>query len=93
MWVEPDVAIECVATGEKVERDVFFAELEAGDISEVTVVGVAADYCVRWAIDGLVTRGFAVEVPMALTRRIVRPIEQVIADDFAGAPVRLVAAA
>ncbi|APR51336.1 cysteine hydrolase [Sphingomonas koreensis] len=93
MWAEPHVTIESVATGEKVARDAFFAELKARDVSEVTVVGVAADYCVRWAIEGLVARGFAVEVPMGLTRGIARPIEQVIADDFADAPVRLEAAA
>lgn len=93
MWVEPDVTIESVATGEKVARDAFFAELKTRDVSEVTVVGVAADYCVRWAIEGLVARGFAVEVPMGLTRGIARPIEQVIADDFADAPVRLEVAA
>ncbi|MEG8041528.1 hypothetical protein QP164_01445 [Sphingomonas sp. LR59] len=31
-------------------------------------MGVAADYCVRWAVEGLVDRGFAVRVPAALTR-------------------------
>lgn len=93
MWAEPDLAVAAVATGEKVARDAFFAELKARGVTEVTVIGVAADYCVRWAIEGLVTRGFAVEVPMGLTRGIARPIEQVITDDFADAPVRLEAAA
>ena len=93
MWAEPDLAIAAVATGEKVARDAFFAELKARGVTEVTVIGVAADYCVRWAIEGLVSRGFAVEVPTRLTRGITRPIEQVIADDFADAPVRLEAAA
>jgi nicotinamidase/pyrazinamidase len=93
MWAEPDLAVTAVSTGEQVGRDAFFAELKAWDVSDVTVIGVAADYCVRWAITGLVARGFAVEVPMGLTRGIARPIEQVIADDFADAPVRLEAAA
>lgn len=93
MWAEPDLAVAAVATGEKVARDAFFAELKARGVSEVTVIGVAADYCVRWAIEGLVARGFEVEVPMGLTRGIARPIEQVIADSFADAPVRLEAAA
>lgn len=93
MWAEPDIPIEAVATGEKVVRDTFFVEVKAQGVSEVMVVGVAADYCVRWAIEGLVTRGFAVEVPTGLTRGIARPIEQVIADDFADAPVQLEAAA
>jgi nicotinamidase/pyrazinamidase len=93
MWAELDLAIEAVATGEKVARDAFFAELKAWGVSEVTVIGVAADYCVRWAIEGLIARGFAVEVPTGLTRGIARPIEQVIVDDFADAPIRLKAAA
>lgn len=89
MWAEPDVAIEVVATGEKMSRDVFFVELKARDVTGVTVVGVAADYCVRWAIEGLVARGFAVDVPQGLTRGIARPIAQVVAEEFADAPVRL----
>ena len=93
MWAEPDLTVTALATGEQVARDAFFAELKARGVTEVTVIGVAADYCVRWAIEGLVARGFAVQVPMGLARGIARPIEQVIADDFADAPVRLKAAA
>lgn len=93
MWVEPDLTVAAVATGEQVARESFFSELKARDVSEVRVVGVAADYCVRWAIEGLVARGFAVEVPTGLTRGIARSIEQVVADDFTNAPVRLGAAA
>ncbi len=43
----------------------------------------------QWAIDGLVERGFRVSVPQALTRGIARPIEQVLAEDFAGQAVAL----
>ncbi|MEV5022601.1 cysteine hydrolase [Sphingobium sp. LMA1-1-1.1] len=93
MWAEPDLTIAVVATDEQIARDAFFAELKARGVNEVTVIGVAADYCIRWAIEGLLARGFPVEVPTRLTRGIRRPIEQVIADDFAGAPVRLEAAA
>lgn len=93
MWAEPDVAIEAVATGETVARDAFFAALRARGVQDVAVSGVAADYCVRWAIEGLVARAFSVEVPAGLTRGIARPIEQVVAEDFANAPVRLEAAA
>lgn len=93
MWAEPDVAVEAVATGRKRARDAFFAELKAAGVAEIRVIGVAADYCVRWAIEGLVARGFAVELPSGLTRGIARPIEQVVAEDFALAPVRLEAAA
>ena len=93
MWAEPELTMEAVATGEKIARDAFFAELKARGVTEMTVVGVAADYCVRWAIEGLLARGFAVEVLARFTRGIARPIEQVIADDFADLPVRLEAAA
>jgi nicotinamidase/pyrazinamidase len=93
MWAEPDIAIEAAATGEKVARDAFFARLKARGVAEVMVIGVAADYCVRWAVEGLVARGFAVDLPPGLTRGIARSIEQVVAEDFADAPVRLEATA
>lgn len=93
MWAEPDGQVTSVATGETIGRDAFFAALKARGVTEVTVVGVASDYCVRWAIDGLVARGFTVDVPTRLTRGIARPIEQVLAEDFTGAPVRLEATA
>ncbi len=86
MWAEPDLVIEGSAT---IGRDAFFAGLKAAGVTQVTVIGVAADYCVRWAVDGLVARGFAVDVPPALTRGIARQIEQVVAEAFAGASVRL----
>ncbi|RSV40278.1 isochorismatase family protein [Sphingomonas sp. ABOLE] len=89
MWAEPDLVIEAIGSHEAQPRDAFFAALRAEGITELTVIGVAADYCVRWAIDGAVAHGFTVEVPAALTRGIARPIAQVLAEDFAGKPVRL----
>lgn len=90
MWAEPDLVIERVGSDDEPHpREAFFAALRAGGVTELTVIGVAADYCVRWAIDGAVARGFSVEVPAALTRGIARPIAQVLAEDFAGKPVRL----
>ena len=62
----------------------------AQGIDTSTVVGVAADFCVRWAVDGLLERGFAVELPAALTRGIERQIDSVAAEDWVGASVRLV---
>lgn len=70
-----------------VPRDTFFADCRQDGIDRAIVVGVAADYCVRWAIDGLVARGFSVSVPGELTRGIDRSIEQVLRDDFVGCPV------
>lgn len=89
MWAEPDVVIEAIASGTATPRDAFFAGLASAGVEQVTVIGVAADYCVRWAIDGLVARRFAVDVPPPLTRGIARQIAQVLAEDFAGATVRL----
>jgi nicotinamidase/pyrazinamidase len=93
MWAETDVEVEALATGARTSRDPFFAELRASGVTAVAVIGVAADYCVRWAVEGLLARGFLVDLPAALTRGIARPIEQVVQEDFAGAPVRLETAA
>lgn len=94
MWAEPGLEIED-ARGLQVApipREPFFADMKANGVNEVTVIGVAADYCVRWAIDGLIARGFAVTVPAALTRGIERQIETVAAQDFAGARLQVTAA-
>lgn len=89
MWEEPHLRVEPLAGGASLDRDAFFRDLHARGVEEAVVIGVAADYCVRWAIDGLVARGFRVTVPQALTRGIARPIEQVLAEDFAGQAVAL----
>ncbi|KMS56308.1 isochorismatase [Novosphingobium barchaimii LL02] len=94
MWAEPGLEIEDARglQAAPISREPFFADLKASDVDEVTVIGVAADYCVRWAIDGLIARGFAVTVPAALTRGIERQIETVAAQDFAGARLQVTAA-
>ena len=86
MWAEPGLAIEDAGDVSKptILREDFFATLAASGVTDVTVIGVAADYCVRWAVDGLLARGFAVTVPSGLTRGIERQIDAVAADDFAG---------
>ena len=89
MWQEEGLTVEPMGGGAPIDRDIFFSDLKASGVEEAIVIGVAADYCVRWAIDGLVERGFRVTVPPALTRGIARPIEQVIAEDFAGRDVAL----
>ena len=89
MWAEDGLVIEDARdpAASPVARDRFFAELKARGIGEVEVIGVAADYCVRWAIAGLLERGFAVTVPAALTRGIERTIEEVATAEFAGMPL------
>ncbi len=87
MWAEPGLAIEDARDASKptILREDFFTALAANGVTDVTVIGVAADYCVRWAVDGLIARGFAVTVPAGLTRGIERQIDVVAAEDFAGA--------
>lgn len=90
MWEEPGLSVEPIRpAGAPQDRDAFFADLRAQGVAAATVIGVAADFCVRWAIDGLVARGFRVTVPAALTAGIARPIARVLADDFAGRTVTL----
>jgi len=93
MWAEPGATLERIGTGGTQARDAFFAALRAAGVEEVTVVGVAADYCVRWAVEGLLARGFRVTIPAALTRGIDRPIDAVAAELWAGRDVSVTAAA
>ena len=86
MWADPGLAIEDARdpAAPSIPREAFFSRLAAQHTTDVMVIGVAADYCVRWAVEGLVERGFAVTVPAGLTRGIERQIDTVAAEDFAG---------
>lgn len=83
MWEEKDIEI---VGFEHEDRDFFFENLLARGIDTVVLVGVAADFCVKWAVDGLLERGFKVEIPRHLTAGIVRQIDQVVQDDFYANP-------
>lgn len=87
MWAEPDVRVHQFDSPDGGDRDALFAQLQAIGVEEVVVVGVAADYCVRWAVEGLIKRGFRVTVPADLTRGIVRQIESVAAGEWARSQV------
>ncbi len=91
MWEEPDVTIRDarVSTRPAVPRDRFFDDLRQRGIDRVTVIGVAADFCVRWAVEGLIARGFHVTVPSTMTRGIMRQIDAVAAEEWAGRAVTL----
>lgn len=91
MWDEPDVTIRDARLPDRpaVPRDRFFDGLREAGVGAVTVIGVAADFCVRWAVEGLVARGFRVTVPRAMTRGIARQIDMVAADEWAGRAVVL----
>lgn len=91
MWEEAHVLIGDLRDplAPTTPRDAFFDRLKADGIEDVTVIGVAADYCVRWAVDGLVARGFRVTVPAAFTRGIARQIDTVVAEDWPEGAVAL----
>ena len=59
-------------------------------VEEVEVVGVAADYCVKWAVEGLVVRGFKVTLYDNLTAGIAQDIHEVVAENFASADVQVI---
>lgn len=82
MWAEEGIAVEDARDPERppVEREAFFAAQRAAGVDRVTVVGVAADYCVRWAAAGALARGFRVAAPAHLTRGIAKPMEAVAAE-------------
>jgi len=83
MWEEKSSFIRGVLTD--YDRDYFFNQmLKEQKIKEVEVVGVAADYCVKFAIQGLVDRNYMVRIPSSdLTKGISRSIGQVVREDFA----------
>lgn len=89
MWAEPCLRMHQFDSPGSGDRDAFFATLRAGSVEDVTVVGVAADYCVRWAVEGLIKRGFRVTVIVGLTRGIARQIDVVAAEDWPGAAVAI----
>src|SRR3546814_20209546 len=68
----------------QVPREQFFAGLKHHGVDNVTVIGVAADYCVMWAIRGLLDRGFKVEVVEHLTAGIERDLQQTIDEEYTG---------
>ena len=94
MWEEDDIVIADARDpgGETIMREDFFAALAEDGVRDVTVIGVAADFCVRWAVEGLLARSFRVTVPEALTRGIERPMPLVAEQDFAGAALTLLPA-
>jgi len=81
MWQEEKVTITD-AEGHKCSREFFFAHLKRDELFDFEVVGFAADFCVKWAVDGLVKNGFRVKVKKDLTKGIERQIEQVYSEEW-----------
>jgi len=72
------------------DRDEYIQNVANDGIHRVRIVGVASDYCVKWAIAGFLDRGFAVEVSRSLTRGIMRDIDTTVNEDFEGCNVLVV---
>jgi nicotinamidase/pyrazinamidase len=66
-----------------IDRDQFFAQLLSQGMT-IQVIGVASDFCVKWAVDGLIRQGFQVEVIDALTRGIYDQTSEVFAAEGYG---------
>lgn len=85
MWQEDDVRVARLAAPEGAEpREAFFDRLQRDGVDTVRIFGVAADFCVMWAIRGFLDRGFRVEVVERLTAGIARDMAQTAAEEFPG---------
>ena len=81
MWEDPsctvDDEVKC-----KWSRDDFFTVIKQDGVTEVDVLGVCSDFCVKWAIDGLIERGFNVNVIGNTVKGIEQEIDQVVANNW-----------
>lgn len=91
IWDEPNLLIRDARSPARpaTPRDRFFEHLLQCGVLEVIVIGVAADFCVRWAVEGLVARGFRVIVPAEMTCGIARQIAALAEDEWAGKDVSI----
>lgn len=82
MWEQPDLKItDNKLMFDMVDRDMFFYMLrEHLGVDTIHIAGLAADFCVKWAIEGFVERRFNVVVHKDLTAHIETPIEEVVAN-------------
>ena len=67
-----------------IPRDDFITSLNPDDNSvsiEVTMIGVASDYCIRYAMEGWLARGARVIIIYDLTKGIEKETPQVLAED------------
>lgn len=88
MWEEDGLEVKVPGYhGEP--RDEFFYKLRRNGVDTVVIVGVAADFCVKWAADGFLSRDFNVEIPRSLTAGIVRDIDTVAREDYVGAKLTI----
>jgi nicotinamidase/pyrazinamidase len=96
MWEEPGLPIKKLDEDydnpltDGVDRDRFFDDLAIDEgVTTIVVVGVAADYCVKWAIEGAIAHKFYVDVVDGCTKGISQQINEVI-EGFPGHTIYLV---
>jgi nicotinamidase/pyrazinamidase len=96
MWQEPGLLIKKLEEDydnpmiDGVDRDVFFDNLAIDEgVTTIVIVGVAADYCVKWAIEGAIHHKFYVDVVRGCTKGIDNQIEDVI-EAFPGHTIYIV---
>jgi len=80
MWEQNNLRIrDSKMLFDMVDRDMFFYFLrEHAGVETVHIAGLAADYCVKQAIEGFVERRFNVVVHKNLTAHIETPIQEVV---------------
>lgn len=83
MWEEPSLKLR--GAMRDFDRDYFFRyTLKNHNVHEIEICGVAADYCVKWAIEGFIKLGYRVRVAgYHLTKGIHKQIDQVLKEDLA----------
>lgn len=90
MWEENNITIQNKDVRfDFFDREEFFQNLKENNVNTIEVVGVASDYCVKQAIDGLVDRDFKVEVFRNLTAGIDEAIDHVVNNYYSALPVSL----
>lgn len=93
MWQENDLVVDNMRAGfdettVSIPRDEFFKMFS--DSIKATVVGVASDYCVKWAVQGLVDRNYIVEIPKNCVAGIGQTMQEVVKENWANKKVTLV---
>lgn len=90
MWENEDVRIsDAFSIRQSFDRAEWFNQMKGIGVTQVEVMGVAADFCVKWAVDGLLEHGFEVTLIPELTRGIERSSVSVVLEDFVGKPVKM----
>lgn len=82
MWQQPNLQVTQVTRlfdyPHEIDRDSFFSSLISKGVVEIVVMGVASDYCVKYAIEGLINYKFNISILKDATCGINQPIDEII---------------